>query len=75
MGPYCLSTSPVLGYCFPVGWEIRCTGYTPFYRLPFLLENFQMLLRDPQRVKLFICSKLFIFVFEISNPGDRKSVV
>lgn len=34
-----------------------------------LLENFQMLLRDPQRVMLFIFSKLFIFVFEISNPG------
>lgn len=34
-----------------------------------LLENFQMLLRDPQRVTLFIFSKLFIFVFEISNPG------
>lgn len=34
-----------------------------------LLENFQMLLRDPQRVPLFIFSKLFIFVFEISNPG------
>lgn len=30
MGPYCLSSSPVLGHCFPVGWEIRCTGYTPF---------------------------------------------
>lgn len=28
-----------------------------------------MLLRDPQRVMLFIFSKLFIFVFEISNPG------
>lgn len=28
-----------------------------------------MLLRDPQRVMLFIYSKLFIFVFEISNPG------
>lgn len=34
-----------------------------------LLENFHMLLRDPQRVMLFIFSKLFIFVFEISNPG------
>lgn len=30
---------------------------------PSLLENFQMLLRDPQRVMLFIYSKLFIFVF------------
>lgn len=34
-----------------------------------LLEKFQMLLRDPQRVTLFIFSKLFNFVFEISNPG------
>lgn len=33
------------------------------------LEIFQMLRGDTQRVKLFICSKLFICVFKILNPG------
>lgn len=39
----------------------------PFYR--HLLEIFRLLLGDTKRVKLFIYSKLFICVLEISNPG------
>lgn len=42
--------------------------HIPFYKQT-PLEIFQMLLGDTQRVKLFICSKLFICVFEILNPG------
>lgn len=61
-------SSPIRRHCLPVEWEIRCTGYTLLTE-SLLLENFQMLLKDPQRVTLFIFSKLFIFVFEISNPG------
>lgn len=68
MGPYCLSSIQSFGIAFQWG---RRSGVLVTHSLydSLLLENFQMLLRDPQRVTLFIFSKLFIFVFEISNPG------
>lgn len=40
--------------------------YTPSYRPP---GNFSYASENAQRVKLFICSELFICVFEILNPG------
>lgn len=60
-GPWALLSSGGRG--FGVYWL-----YIPFYKQT-PLEIFQMLLGDTQRVKLFICSKLFICVFEILNPG------
>lgn len=40
--------------------------YIPFYRPP---GKFSDASGNAQRMKLFICSKLFICVFEILNPG------
>lgn len=68
MGPYCLPAVQSVGIALQWMGDQVYWLHTLFID-SLLLENFHMLLRDPQRVMLFIFSKLFIFVFEISNPG------
>lgn len=68
MGPYCLPAVQSVGIALQWMGDQVYWLHTLFID-SLLLENFHMLLRDPQRVMLFIFSKLFIFVFEILNPG------
>lgn len=64
MGPYCLPAVQSVGIALQwMGAQVYWLH--ALFIDSLLLENFHMLLRDPQRVTLFIFSKLFIFVFEI----------
>lgn len=56
-----------LNIAFHGGRGLGCTGYTSLST--DALENFPNAIENAQRVKLFICSKLFISVLEILNHG------